>query len=1194
MYLTSLEIQGFKSFPEKVHLDFNEGITGIVGPNGSGKSNISDAVTWVLGEQSAKTLRGSSMQDVIFSGTQKRKAMGFAQVTITLDNSTGILPTPYEEVSVTRKLYRSGESEYLINKTPCRLKDIHALFMDTGLGRDGYSIIGQGRISEILSNRSEDRRNFFEEATGITKYRYRKQEAERKLSETRQNMLRIMDVLLELENQIGPLGEQAEKAKTYLALRDSLKRLDVNVAIYRIERLKGQMEETDEYYEIAREQLERDEGTLSEKEGKLEGYTEYVREKTLQIEAVQNKIHEAENAVKALENEIEILLNNKQNTAENRARMDGEIEQLAGRIIALSEAVAKNEAEVARFAEKRTEAAKTEEALLKDCEQAHKAVLEKEEALRKAEAERAERERRREVHREKIRSLEALSGNVSSRQDTVLREKTQQEKQLDELLKKLKQIEDELSDAESDASLYEERCERGNARILSLREAHQEAVKKTEELSSALREKQSRLRWLTDLEKDYEGYAKSVKNVLKEAEDGELANVKIHGVLSQLIRTDKRDALAIEVALGGALQDIVVETPEDAKAAIEVLKKKHWGRATFLPVTTVKKDPKVSFDAFVKSAKGYVALASELVETDGHYREIVESLLGKTVVVETINDGIKMSKANGHRFRIVSLTGEVFHPGGSMAGGSQNKTISFLSRAAEAEALKLEIEAQEKEVKKAEAAAGEANRAVQNAVTENAQNEKLRSTHDSHIASLKTSREHQKALYDSLKAASLDLLAEEAKLTNDIESMAEAKMRLEAEIIALTEENKEAENTLKVLAEALDEAKAKEARMNEAQMEQKLQVGLVEKEEEVARLKGQELLLEQKAKEAEKAEKEAGREALTQKDNEADWKINALRRDVEAKHSVAEALREEKEEALKKRISGEGQVTQFQQELRELREAVKQAQAEFYRMENKKAKTEQDYEGVLNQLWEDYQLTYSTALELREDIGDISEAQKESAKLKSQIRALGEINVGAIEEYKEVKERYEFLSNQKEDLESAEASLLKVIQDMLAWMKKQFESQFALINEQFGVVFSQLFGGGRGNIRLSDPEDVLGSGIEIDVQPPGKRLQSISLLSGGEKAMAAIALLFAILKVRPTPFCILDEIEAALDEANVYHFATFLKEFCRETQFLVVTHRRGTMEAANTLYGIAMQEKGVSSILQLKFEEIEGKAGKLA
>ena len=1000
MYLKALEIQGFKSFPDRTRLSFEKDITAIVGPNGAGKSNIADAILWVMGEQRTKALRGSKMEDVIFGGTEKRSKLGYAQVSLVFDNSARIFESDLNEVMLSRRYYRSGESEYFINRESVRLKDIHSLLMDTGLGRDGYSIIGQGRIAEIVSTKSTDRREVFEEAAGISRYRYRKEEAERKLERTEENLVRINDKIEELEMQVGPLREQSEIAKRYLVLRDELKEREVSVWMTTLEKLHAQSESVNLEYEQVTRNLEEARARLEALYASSGSITERMHQKDIETEQARERLSAAESRQSECESAAAVIRANIESTRDSAARLQEDMLRQDERAQELRAQIEANEKRVAAIGDE----------------------------LEKA----AERERE--------------TNNV-----------------IDGCRLKLSSRENVLNDL----------TERANR------------------LAVELKSMESRIAMLEEMEKSFEGFSGAVRSVMREAERGALKGIR--GPAANLVRAERDCALAIETALGAAAQHIVVDTQDDGKNAIEFLKRRDAGRATFLPVDTIRGS--VMRDAPVNDP-GFVGVAFDLVSFDEQYKGIFENLLGRTVVAETLSDAVRMAKASGNRLRIVTLDGQIINAGGSMTGGSSAKSSGILSRANELEALRRR---RESAAEKAKTSAAELERARAN------------------LANVRFRLDGALEEQTEQRSARSSLEAEERTTRNSI-------------------------SQLRALLEAV--AGDSDARRRAAE--------------------------------------ESGRQ------------IAALQRQLQDKEKTIEeiaqkiaSVRGEIAEISGRRMELEGKRSRAEKETQERSAEIISLERQSAKIEQKKLSADMEEKQILDRLWDNYELSHSAAEALRRPVESMAKENRAIAELRREISSLGTPNLGAIEEYRRVSERYEFLTTQRDDVDKAKKELLGIIRDVTGEMKEVFLAQFRAIDEAFRTTFRELFGGGKASLELEDENDVLGCGIEIKVQPPGKAITTISLLSGGEMAFVAIALYFSILKVRPTPFCVMDEIEAALDEANVNRFADYMRRMADRTQFLVITHRRGTMEAADMLYGVTMQEKGVSSVIELDLESAQ-------
>lgn len=1185
MFLKSVELQGFKSFADKIYLDFHLGITAIVGPNGSGKSNISDAIRWVMGEQSAKSLRGAKMEDIIFSGTQERKALGFAEVSLTLDNSDGAFDLEFPEVTVTRRVYRSGEGEYFINKTSCRLKDIHELFMDTGIGREGYSIIGQGKVDEILSNKSEDRRQIFEEAAGITKYKYRKNEAEKKLSQTNENLLRVKDILNELEGQLAPLLQQSEKAKKFLVLRDELRVLEVNAAVNSIDTWRVDLAELEKNLVQLTEQISDIQSQTEENDHAVKAMYAQIEQFDKEIEQQRLAEHDTETKINEFHNEINLLTANIGHTEENILRIKAEIEKEKNSVQSMESNLKEQEQQLNEYEKKKNEFDSILEKMniqIKTFTDENEIRTEKLESLK---SEVIEQTTQMNDLSSKITNLKVLQENFYIRQKNISEELSQKSSDFEKLEENMSVLKRDLSAGKTE--LEHEITE------------HQQTIAQQQECTAVLRQEQNQLnqqsielankrskkKMIEDMQREFDGYTKSVKSVMTAYRAGKLGNIGIHGPLVQLIHTDARYVTAIDIALGAANQNIVTQTEQDAKQAIAYLKQNRLGRATFLPVNTVKGRTVNSKD--ISGMAGYIAVASELVECEPQYREIISNLLGTTIIAETINEAIVMAKESGHRLKIVTLEGEVLQPGGAMTGGSTGKTGGLLSRTNEIEELEQEIETLSQIYIKKEKEIEELRTRVEDlTIKEHTQQEQIRQKKEN-VIEMEAEYRHMEEFYHNvsdgrrqLEQELQDVREQIANITQDCEKNQEQLIQTKQRVQQLEEEINQKQN------EFLENGKKGE-KLNQELMECNINRNALLKDIEVVQH-----IMENIAH-----EKSEFMSDIQNKQDETvslQNKILDLQDDIEfKKNQMAEFsqrtgdFRSRTTELLQLKREAEEMIKKNQEETKNTREQLFALGQQHAKEESRHNRLEADLENMTNHLWEEYELTYTEAAKLKETSG-IQEANggKRIVQLKDEIKKLGNINIDAIEEYKNVRERFDFLMTQTRDLDQAKHELEQLIEEMLNIMKKQFSEQFALINKNFNEVFSELFGGGRANLLLEDPNSILESGIEIEAQPPGKKLQRLSLLSGGERAFTAIALLFAILKVRPTPFCILDEIEAALDDVNVYRYADYLKRFSQKTQFIVVTHRRGTMEAANMLYGVTMQERGVSKLLSLNIDEV--------
>lgn len=1187
MYLKSLELQGFKSFPDRTKLDFGGGLTAVVGPNGSGKSNISDAVRWVLGEQSTKTLRGSRMEDVIFGGTQLRRAMGYAQVQLTIDNTAREMPVDADQVVVTRKLYRSGESEYRINETAVRLKDIHELFMDTGLGRDGYSIIGQGKISEIVGAKSTQRREIFEEAAGISKFRYRKTEAERRLAQAGENLLRLRDIMAELESRIGPLRAQSEKAKEFVLLAEEKKELEVSLWLKDLDRLKEQLRAEEDRLALVQGNSTAVEEELSGIESGLEELFAGMQQAAVRMDELRREALSREEEAAAAESEAAVEKNNIFHNEKNIQRLLGEIreQQLAGedteafveeknreidRLL-----IKKRELEEQAGREEESEAARREE------------IRRRQEQLSALKNEAAVLSLR--VSEAKVAAVTARNSQADLKARAELLERSQEER-----ARQLQQVQKEYEDC---AGLLEGvgenlRALANTVKGLELKrsgrlEKQRELAREIEAGEAKAKEKRQRAALLLDMEKSMEGFAQSVRFVLNQGRSGAVKGV--HGAVSKLIEVEGKYATAIEVALGGALQNIVVENEDVARRCINLLKESRSGRATFLPLTAVK-GSRLSVQG-LDAYSGFVGLAADLVGCDSRYRAVVDSLLGRVAVVEDLDEGIRMSKAYGYKFRIVTLDGQQFHTGGSMTGGFIGKSSGLLSRQGEIDRLKKEADRAETELEPlrerlrridAELSALEAQLTGTNGEIRTCEEDRIRGEAELHRLelSLKDLSKTRDGAAKEREALALRLAELEASAGGSDRELAEASAALE-------EKNALAEQLEEETAALHADREAAAARRGEVQ----LQLMGLHKDEEMLRL----AIEEQRGRREDRARRIAALEEEIrlneQQNKELAGKIEALGARREALQQEARGNRDSAEELSQKRRELEKESTELRGREREVIIRKEQLAAEQDRLTEKKTSLQRDYDGMVAKLWDEYELTRSEAEAAAKPLEDIPRANRRLGEIRSRIRALGTVNLEAIEEYEQVSQRYEFMSSQISDVERSRDQLTRLIRDLTAEMRQLFADNFTRINENFSRIFVELFGGGKAHLELTDEQDVLEAGIEIFVQPPGKIIKNLAALSGGEQAFVAIAIYFAILKVRPSPFCLLDEIEAALDDVNVAKYAAYLRRLNDRTQFIAITHRRGTMEAADVLYGVTMQEEGVSKLLELEVTELESKLG---
>lgn len=1186
MRLKSIEMQGFKSFADKIYLDFNPGITAIVGPNGSGKSNISDAIRWVMGEQSIKSLRGSRMEDVIFSGTETRKPLGFAEVTLVLDNSDHYFSLDFPEITVTRRVYRSGEGEYYINKTLCRLKDIHELFMDTGLGRDGYSIIGQGKIDSILSTKSEDRRQIFEEAAGISKYKYRKIEAERKLTQATDNLTRVEDILGELESRLEPLRLQSEKAHKYLTLRDEMRGLDITVSVINAEKAKAELKELNTSISLLTEQINGIRNGMEETETEISAMYEKMEAYDAEIASCREADKNAVATINETTNRVNLLLSDVEHNEQNILRLEEEVKSAVASMEELDAVVAGYSQTLKELDAKEQGVAQSLEELTEESRKTDRDANEKNDVIENIKAEIIDLVAESNTLRAGCTSLEVLSENFRQRQAVMERELAGKNENKEKIESEKQAAQKAEESCRAEVKELSNKLESAENEILKIEQASKEALEVHSHQVMLLDQKKSRKKMLEDMEREYEGYGRGVKSVMQAYHAGDIPGSKIYGPLSQLIKTEKRYIVAIETALGAVNQNIVTEREEDAKAAIRYLKQTKQGRATFLPISAIKSKA-YDIGGAIKQ-NGFLAIASNVVDCDSAYQTIVDSFLGGTVICDTLDHAIVMAKKNGHKFRIVTLDGDVIQPGGAMTGGSQGKSTGSLSRTGEIESLGLEIEKVKGTIAKTESdqerlskqliekkdAVKAASLALQEKQTELIRLESELKHFDELLSGIVDSFEQAEREYQDIVKRLEDIEQDMAGKQAEIAAKAEACSVLEQQVAAAEKEYSDLSGRNSLLISQLTELN--------------LTRNTILKDIELERDRIFRLQTEKARYLEEMTTKNGGIHTLREKNADIMEEIHQSKEQIAKLEASLNDYQGRLEMLSKDRSKTEVQVREKQDSIKEVQEQMFSLTQQQGKMESKAEKFESEIELIVNRLLEEYELPYSEAAAMKQEEGfDFKNASLRIRSLKDQIRALGNINIDAIEEYKEIKERFDFLSVQATDLKKAKGELEDVIEEMLTIMQSRFAEQFRIINTNFNRVFSELFGGGRANLTLTEPDNILESGIEIEAQPPGKKLQSLTLLSGGEKAFTAIALLFAILDVRPTPFCILDEIEAALDDVNVYRTAEYLKNYSKKTQFIVVTHRRGTMEAANVLYGVTMQERGISKLLSLNIDEIQ-------
>ena len=1183
MYLKSIEIHGFKSFANKIVFKFHNGITGIVGPNGSGKSNVADAVRWVLGEQRIKQLRGASMQDVIFSGTELRKPLGYAYVAITLDNSDHQLAIDFDEVTVARRIYRSGESEYLLNGAPCRLKDVNELFYDTGIGKEGYSIIGQGQIDKILSGKPEERRELFDEAAGIVKFKKRKFAAQKKLEDEKQNLVRVNDILSELEKQIGPLEKQSETAKIYLKKKEELKTLDVNMFLLENNRLQEQLKGAQEKLDIASDDLERT---------------------TQQYEKIKEEYEQIQGQIEMLDESIESARTSLTDTSVLRGKLEGEINVLKEQIKS-----AKSNEE--HFQLRKTSVKKEMDAKLLDKERilADKKVIDDQVA---------EIEQERNEAREKLlavqKRIEELNNDIEAGKNTIIealnsratiksklgRYDTMTEQiniRKAELTSRLLRIKSDEAQQEAVMKKLQEEFEKINDEIRSLNEAQESKEEKLtllrEDLSGKdqkLRDTQvnyhqekSKLDALTNLTERYEGYGGSVKKVM-ECKDREKG---IIGVVADIIKVDKKYETAIETALGGNIQNIVTDDEETAKRMIAFLKQTKAGRATFLPLTSIT-NPQEFKNPDALLEKGVIGMADELVTIDKKYQNVAKAMLGRIVVIDNVDNAVKIARKFDYGIRMVTLEGELLVPGGAISGGAFKNNSNLLGRRREIEELENNVKRYLKEI-------DTLLEEIEN--TKNERNKLRLALEEDKAALQKKFIEQNTARLNVIKAqerrdeaseGSVELKNEEREIEKQIQEIKLNKQEIQKELEDSELLEKQVEQQIRKYQAELEEKRREESEESshvaswDVEVEKMLQQQDFH-QQNVNRIDGEITRYSDELKEIEEGILKSNEDSQNKKDS-----IEQIEKTIAASHTTQGDTEKKLKEDIEKKEELSGKQKNFFADRESLAEKMTGLDKEVYRLNSQREKFQEALENQINYMWDEYEITLSDAAALRDEaMTDLSAMKKEIASLKDQIKKLGDVNVNAIEDYKNLMERYNFLKTQHDDLVEAEKTLEGIIVELDTAMRKQFNEKFAEIGREFDKVFKELFGGGKGTLELMEDEDILEAGIRIIAQPPGKKLQNMMQLSGGEKALTAIALLFAIQNLKPSPFCLLDEIEAALDENNVTRFAKYLHKLTKNTQFIVITHRRGTMEKADRLYGITMQEKGVSTLVSVNLIDKE-------
>lgn len=1187
MRLKSLEVQGFKTFPDKTKLSFEQGITSVVGPNGSGKSNISDAIRWVLGEQSPKSLRCSKMEDVVFNGTDKRKRQGYAEVTLNIDNSDRFLDFNGDDIAVTRRYYRSGESEYLINKAAVRLKDINELFMDTGLGRDGYSMIGQGKIDSIVSSKSEERREIFEEAAGISRYRYRKIEAERKLKSTEDNLLRLRDIVTELEERVEPLRKQSEKAQQFLTYSEEKRGLEIALWLLTLDKSQDSLKHQDEKISIARAQYEEAEQTLQD----IQTETEEIYSKngllSAQIENIRSEISQKESEISQKKSLISVAKNDILHSNENIDRINNEIFQAEQSADSLEKTISEKQdriavldSEIIEKQKKYSEISEKLNIINLDSSKSGDLLQEVTAELSVLTSQSADA---RVIDMTSESTIAELTARINALENSKS-EKTSQTAELEEIFKAY--IED-LAETNDEINSLKNSIDGLELKLSSKEKKRNEYKSESEKLSLDVKEHLRKISFLENLERNLEGFSKSVKVVVNATKNG-----KLHGIcgpVSRVISVPSKYGVAIETALGGAMQNIVVNTDEDAKQAIRYLKSTDGGRATFLPLNTIKS--RELRENGLDDCYGFVGVASELCSCEEKYNNILGSLLGKIVIAEDLNSATSIAKKYSYRFKVVTLDGQVVNAGGSLTGGSLNRNTGLLSRASEIEQLKKLTDDLQNKAKAAENMCEQVSREYSSIEAE------LLGTR----ADLSNKQQEFVRLQAEKRACESELNNAKSVIDNSDNEIKDCKSRIEK----LKESGAQAKKQLAELNSKIAKAEEKVNAVtgNRAELTQKreelttllqnIRLEIVTAQKDIDALNSEIVFAQNTGSDHEdkKAELLKQIETINDSVNETQNRIKSLNTEIIAIENEQKALYNKIEEintqkdALEKRSA---EIRSFERDKNAERET---SGRELARLEERKINLQKQYDDIISKLWEEYELTKREAEENAIEIEDSAKANKRLSELKQKIKGLGNVNVSAIEEFKEVSERYDFMSKQVNDVEKSKKEIERLINDLTKQMKEVFVESFDRINKNFTYTFKELFGGGTASLSLSDPENILTSGIDILVHPPGKIVVHLDALSGGEKALVAIALYFAIMKVRPAPFCVMDEIEAALDDVNVYRFASYLRRLTDNTQFILITHRRGTMEEADVLYGVTMQDEGISKLLELRSTEVAEKLG---
>ena len=1183
MYLKSIEVQGFKSFANKIKFDFHNGITGIVGPNGSGKSNVADAVRWVLGEQRVKQLRGGSMQDVIFSGTENRKPLSYASVAITLDNSDHKLPVEYQEVTVTRKLYRSGESEYLINGAACRLKDINEMFYDTGIGKEGYSIIGQGQIDRILSGKPEEKRELFDEAAGIVKFKRRKNLSLKKLEEERMNLTRVNDILKELEKQLGPLEKQSETAREYLKKKEELKTYDINMFLLEEERLRERIRDVGEKYEIASSEMEESGNRYEQMKSEYEAIEEEIEDIDHAIEKAKNQLNETNLLKQQLEGQINVLKEQINTARMNDEHYDNRLNAIHAEVAARQEQRTALQKEQEEVAEKLKDVSQQDEEAKERLIQIQTEIAGHTSAIEEMKQEIMNILGSRASTKAKIQHYDTTREQIAARKAVLARNILEISSEAEKQNDSLNQYEEELTAIRQEIEKFNRQTAENEAEIAKLQKELNEKQEKLRIGQTAYHRESSRLESLKNITERYDGYGNSIRKVMsnKEREPG------LIGVVADIIKVEKEYEIAIETALGGSIQNIVTDNEETAKRMIAFLKKNRFGRATFLPLTSMRGSGGIR-NAEALREPGVIGLANTLVHVEKKFDGLADHLLGRTIVVDHIDHGIAIARKYRQTLRLVTLEGELINPGGSMTGGAFKNSSNLLSRRREIEEYEKTVSMLKQDMDEMERTVSEVKerRAHCYNVIDQIQRDLRNASVRENTAKMNVEQTQIRQLEARQRCEAY--VREQEGLAEQLKEIADNEDSIQTELETSENLEKELNEKIDGLQKELDREKEEEAVQLRLSEEVHLSLAGMEQQSMFIRENVERIEEELEKFEEELAQLDAGKGNASQEIREKEEKIDELKKTIEDSKELFEEINQEIRTKTVQRDELNRKHKDFLQKREDLSKHIAALDKECFRLNSQKESYEEASEKQINYMWEEYELTYNRAMELRDpNLTDLAFMKRQIQTLRNEIRKLGTVNVNAIEDFKNVSERYTFLKGQHDDLVEAEASLVQIIEELDTAMRKQFTEQFARIASEFNLVFRQLFGGGKGTLELMEDEDILEAGIRIIAQPPGKKLQNMMQLSGGEKALTAIALLFAIQNLKPSPFCLLDEIEAALDDNNVSRFAQYLHKLTENTQFIVITHRRGTMAAADRLYGITMQEKGVSTLVSVDLLEDE-------